>query len=266
LYFSIIYDNTGKIMMKIPNFAVFEGGDGSGTTTQLNLLARRFSGGGEKRPAQGRAVENTAYARHAENAAVPGKGKRSSGRRTRRGPVFFPTCEPTGGPVGKLIRSALRKEIALLPETLARLFAADRAEHLYTAGGVLDRARRGELVVCDRYILSSLVYQGLECGEELPRALNASFPLPEQILFFDVDPQIAAERLRGRSSLELYEYREFQEKARERYRALVPLFRDQGVIVEVIDAARPLDEVAETVWRALRNMPILGEGGGNLKA
>jgi dTMP kinase len=206
----------------IPNFAVFEGGDGSGTTTQLGLLERRLAGGG---------------------------------------PAFFPTFEPTGGPVGRVIRSALRKEIVLQPETLARLFAADRTEHLYAAGGVLERAGRGELAVSDRYVLSSLVYQGLECGEELPQALNAAFPAPELLVFFDLDPRIAAERIRDRPSLELYEYLEFQEKVRERYLALLPAFRDQGVMVEVIDASRPPEEAAESVWRALRKMPILGGGG-----
>jgi thymidylate kinase len=79
-----------------------------------------------------------------------------------------------------------------------------------------------------------------------------------------VDPAIAAERLRGRPSLELYEYREFQEKVWERYRALVPVFTDAGVRVEMIDASRPPEEVAESVWRALGKMPILRdreEGG-----
>jgi dTMP kinase len=235
-------------MKIIPNFAVFEGGDGSGTTTQMGLLERRFAGG--KRPGRGREAENTAPAGGEENAAVRATG-----------PVFFPTFEPTGGPVGRIIRSALRKEIALLPETLARLFAADRTEHLYASGGVLERAGRGELVVSDRYVLSSLVYQGLECGEELPRALNAAFPAPEMILFFDLDPRIAAERIRGRPSLEIYEYLEFQEKVRDRYRALLPAFRDRGAAVELIDASRPPEETAELVWRALRKMPILGEGG-----
>jgi dTMP kinase len=212
-------------MKIIPNFAVFEGGDGSGTSTQLGLLERRFATG--------------------------------AGGATA-GPVFYPTFEPTGGTVGKIIRAALRKEITLLPETLARLFAADRTEHLYGPGGVLERAGRGEMVVSDRYVPSSLVYQGLECGDELPRTLNAPFPAPELILFFDIDPAVAAERLRNRPSLDIYEYREFQEKVRERYRALVPVLEDAGVRVELIDASRSPEEVAESVWRALGKMPIMG--------
>jgi dTMP kinase len=206
----------------IQNFVVFEGGDGSGTTTQLSLLEKRLAG------------------------ALPG-------------PVFYPTFEPTGGPVGKLVRSALKKEISLLPETLARLFAADRAEHLFAPGGVLDRCRQGELVVSDRYVLSSLVYQGIECGDELPRALNAPFPLPELLFFFDVDPEIAQGRLQNRPVREIYEYPEFQRKVREKYRALLGEYEKAGVRVERIDAAKSAGDAAEDVWRALKKMPILRE-------
>ncbi|MDR0624278.1 MAG: dTMP kinase, partial [Treponema sp.] len=175
-------------------------------------------------------------------------------------PVFHPTFEPTGGPVGKIIRAALRNDPPLLPETLARLFAADRGEHLYGPGGILERTGRGELVASDRYVLSSLAYQGIACGEELPRTLNAPFPFPELLLFFDLDPRIAVERLQNRPALEIYEYRDFQEKVRARCHALLPAFQSAGVRVEVIDASRTVEAVAESVWRAVENMPILKQG------
>jgi dTMP kinase len=203
------------------NFAVFEGGDGSGTTTQLSLLERRLGG---------------------------------------QGVVFYPTCEPTPGPVGALIRSALKKEISLRPETLARLFAADRTEHLYESNGVVERCKQGELVISDRYALSSLVYQGIECGDALPRALNAGFPLPELLIFFDLDPQIALERLKNRSGLEIYEYLEFQQKAREKYRSLLDEYRQAGAQVEIIDASQNPETVAAEVWRAILKMPIMQRG------
>jgi dTMP kinase len=203
------------------NFAVFEGGDGSGTTTQLALLEARF-----------RSLPEGA-------------------------PALHPTCEPTAGPVGAVIRSALKKEIALCPETLARLFAADRTEHLYAPGGVLERCRRGELVVSDRYAPSSLAYQGITCGDGLPRILNASFPVPELLLFFDVDPEIARNRLRNRSALELYEYLEFQQKVRQKYRSLLDEYRNAGVWVETVDATQSPEEVAKAVWSAVGRMPIM---------
>ncbi|MDR0730088.1 MAG: dTMP kinase [Treponema sp.] len=203
------------------NFAVLEGVDGSGTSTQMELLKRRFR--------------------------TPGAGL----------PPLYATAEPTGGETGRLIRRALKGEAALLGETLARLFAADRGEHLSGAGGIVERAGRGELVICDRYIPSSLVYQGLECGEELPRTLNSPFPVPELILFFDLDPRIAAERIQDRKEHEIYEYLEFQIKVRRRYLGLLPVFRSEGSAVVQIDASRSVEEVAEQLWAALKNMPIM---------
>jgi len=206
----------------LANFAVFEGGDGSGTSTQLALLGDKFA---RSRP---------------------------------RGPAFFPTAEPTAGNIGRLIRSALKNDPALRPDTLARLFAADRGEHLYAPNGIAERCKRGELVVCDRYVPSSLVYQGIECGEDLPRSLNLPFPAPELLLFFDLDPEIALERLNSRPSLEIYERLEFQKKVRERYRALLGEYRDAGVRAEIIDASQSVEKVAEEVWRQVSKMPILG--------
>ncbi|MDR2028636.1 MAG: dTMP kinase [Treponema sp.] len=214
-------------MIIIQNFIVLEGNDGSGTSTQLALIRRRFD---------------------APGASLP---------------LLYNTCEPTGGPIGVLIRKALGGELSLQGETLARLFAADRHEHLYGEGGIIGRARRGELVISDRYVLSSLVYQGITCGEELPRALNAGFPLPEALLYFDVDPELALKRMEKRPSRDIYEYPDFQRAVRERYGALLPWYADQGVRVHSIDASMPQEEVAEAVWRVLENLPIVK--GMNLK-
>ena len=205
------------------NFVVLEGIDGSGTSTQMELLKGRFG------------------SRDSEGGM----------------PVLYATAEPGAGELGRLIRRTLRGELPLLPETLARLFAADRGEHLYGPGGVVERAGRGELVVCDRYVPSSLVYQGLECGEELPRTLNSPFPAPELIVFFDLDPRIAAERIRGRKEREIYEYLDFQIRVRDRYLSLLPGLRAQGSAVAQIDASRNQAEVAGQLWAALENLPIL---------
>jgi dTMP kinase len=173
-------------------------------------------------------------------------------------PALYATAEPTGGELGRLIRRALKGDLTLQPETLARLFAADRGEHLYGGEGIAERAGRGELVVCDRYVPSSLVYQGLECGEELPRTLNSSFPAPQLIIFFDLDPHIAAERIRKRKDRDIYEYLEFQIKVRDRYRSLLPVFQAQGSAVVCLDASRRPEEAAGELWAALETMPVLG--------
>jgi len=206
------------MMEIIPNFVVLEGGDGSGTTTQLTILSNRLKN-----------IER---------------------------PIIFPTFEPTDGKIGKLIRSALKKEIFLRPETLAMLFSADRNEHLNGQDGILARINLGELAVSDRYVLSSLVYQGIECGDELPTLLNSRFPAPELTIFLDIEPEIAIERMKNRDSLEIYEYVEFQEKVRQKYKSAIALYRENGAKVEIIDASKTAAEVADRVWSILSVMPI----------
>jgi dTMP kinase len=188
---------------------------------------------------------------------------RLTGRCTQDTPLppFYGTFEPTDGPVGRLIRSVLKGEIFLEPATTARLFAADRNEHLYGKDGIAGRCKKGGLVVSDRYTLSSLVYQGITCGEELPRKLNGDFPFPELLLFFDLDPKLALERLKTRDGQDIYEYLEFQIKVRERYRALLPVYAETGVRVECIDASAEIGDVAEAVWRAVQKMPIISRTG-----
>jgi dTMP kinase len=202
----------------IPNFVVFEGGDGSGTTTQLSMLQERLKN-----------IDK---------------------------PVFFPTFEPTDGKMGKILRSALKKEMILTPETLAMLFSADRNEHLHGSDGILARVNRGELVVSDRYVLSSLVYQGIECGDELPNVLNYGFGAPELTIFFDIAPETAINRMSKRGSLEIYEYLEFQQKVRQKYNSAIDNYKKNGARVEVIDSSKTIAEVADQVWSIISGMPI----------
>ena len=197
----------------LQNFAVLEGLDGSGTTTQLSILDISL-------------------------------------------PPLYKTFEPTDGIIGKLIRSALKKETIFEPETMAMLFAADRHEHLYAENGIVDRCKRGELVISDRYMLSSLVYQGISCGEELPKRLNIAFPNPELLIFLDIDPTQAQDRIKGRSQKEIYENLDFQVLVYKRYKKLLPQFCERGVRVEIINAGLPVSEVAALVWAAVQKMPI----------
>jgi len=202
----------------ISNFAALEGGDGSGTTTQMSMLTERL--------------------------------------KNSQKPIFFPTFEPTDREIGKMLRAVLKKEITVLPRTLAMLFAADRNEHLYGPDGILHRAKKGELVVSDRYVLSSLVYQGIECGDELPKALNSPFPAPEITIFLDIKPEIALERMKNRDTVEIYEYLDFQKKVYEKYLSVLETYGKAGGKVEIIDASKAPSEVADRVWSIITQMPI----------
>jgi len=206
----------------LKNFVAFEGLDGSGTSTQIGILEDFL------------------------------KNRFSL-------PLTYRTFEPTNGSIGKLIRSALRKEITFTPKTIAMLFAADRNEHIYGPDGIEEHCNRGELVISDRYLPSSLVYQGITCGEDFPALINQDFPGPELLLFFDIDPDTAIKRIAGREHIEIYEYLEFQILVRERYKTLLPRLSGQGVRVETIDASLPPEEVAKEVWEAVKKMPIMSK-------
>jgi len=222
--------------MILNNFAVIEGCDGSGTTTQLMLLTKRFEA--------------------AANARCSGTDKQKA--RCCTLPPFYATSEPTKTEVGLLVRRILEGAAAVQKETLARLFAADRGEHLYGPEGIAERCERGTLVVSDRYTPSSLVYQGLECGRELPETLNAAFPLPELLVYLDVDTETAMGRIGGRDrKREIYERLDFQARVREAYLELLPVYEKAGVRVVRQDGLVPPEEAAQGIWRALEKMPIM---------
>ena len=206
----------------LKNFVVFEGIDGSGTTTQLKLLEDKI-----KPP-------------------LP----------------FYRTYEPTDSIIGKIIRSGLRKEADFDPKTLAYLFAADRNEHIFGENGVAKRCNAGTLVVSDRYFPSSLVYQGLSCGKELPELLNRHFPLPELLFFFDIDPKIAEERMTDRPFKEIFEYLDFQKEARALYKEVLHKLSLEGTKLIIIDASLPVEEIALLVWKEMEKMPIFNISNG----
>jgi len=198
------------------NFIVFEGVDGSGTSTQLELLGQRL---------------------------------REAGVRASL------SAEPTQGPIGRLIREAIAGRTPLEAESVARLFAADRGEHLYGKGGIRETLEAGGLAISDRYIFSSLAYQGITCGDELPAALNAPFPLPELLLFFDIRPELSLARLAGRGERDIYENASFQARVDQAYRGVIAAYQGRGMRIAVIDASQSVDAVHEAVWQAL--LPML---------
>ena len=194
----------------LKNFYVLEGLDGSGTTSQLHLLLKHF-----------------------ESSGVPAAG----------------TWEPSDLPVGLLIRRILRKEVEVEPETLARLFATDRFEHLYNRReGITSLIARGRKVICDRYLFSSLAYQSLGCGFETVLELNR-FPLPEKLFFIDVPPEICRQRRHSRDMEELFEDMTFQEQLLANYRKSLEHFSDSGMEIHIIDGTLSREEVFNSIVR-----------------
>jgi dTMP kinase len=193
-------------------FIVLEGVDGAGTTTQLAAIDAALS-----------------------SAGIP----------------HWTTAEPTGSPLGALCRKILGGELAAAPPTVAHLFAADRCEHIHGQGGILERLGRGEAVVCDRYVLSSIAYQGAACGLDLPLRLNRDFPLPSLLIYFDIEPAVSMARIGSRERREIYELLPFQERVRAAYEEGLELFADESMKILRVDAGLPAAEVSRVVLGAV---------------
>jgi dTMP kinase len=196
----------------LPRFIVLEGVDGAGTTTQLKCIDKALADSGL---------------------------------------AHWTTFEPTNLSAGLLIRRILGGELSAAPGTVAHLFAADRHEHIFGTGGILEHLGSGDAVICDRYIFSSLAYQTVACGSELPIALNRFFPLPGLLLYFDVHPEISMNRIRLRTSRDIYEELPIQEQVRTAYEDAMAGFADSAMRVVRIDASLPLSDVSRLVLDAV---------------
>ncbi|MBU8897461.1 dTMP kinase [Corallococcus sp. H22C18031201] len=201
-------------------FIVLEGLDGAGTTTQTERIASVL---------------------------------RSEGH-----PVVT-TREPSDGPLGTLIRQALTGRLGmprgagpLASETLALLYAADRTDHLKAR--VLPALDEGKVVLSDRYVLSSLAYQGASLPMAWVETVNAYAVPPDLTLFVGVAPEVAARRraLRG-GPAELFEADEAQRRIARQYLAAIRRRQKRERIVR-IDGELSVEAVTEASLAEIRKV------------
>ena len=168
---------------------------------------------------------------------------------------FFQTAEPTSLETGKFLRRMLGGEFSVDEKTNSFLFAADRAEHLYGKNGIIEQINNGKTVISDRYLFSSLAYQSISCGEELPKLLNSAFPLPEILFFFEIDPEISLKRVDSRNEKkEIYEKIETQKKIALEYEKIISEYENNpscGMKIIRIDATKSIEEISETISKII---------------
>ena len=168
---------------------------------------------------------------------------------------FFQTAEPTSLETGKFLRRMLGGEFSVDEKTNSFLFAADRAEHLYGKNGIIEQINNGKTVISDRYFFSSLAYQSISCGEELPKLLNSTFPLPEILFFFEIDPEISLKRVDSRNEKkEIYEKIETQKKIAMEYEKIISEYENNpscGMKIIRIDAAKSIEEISDTISKII---------------
>jgi dTMP kinase len=164
--------------------------------------------------------------------------------RKSNGAVY--TAEPSRGKIGAFIRkSCLYGEKRLSSVVEALLFAADRLEHVENE--VLPALRQGRLVVSDRYVYSSLAYQGaVGLSLDWIEKINAHALRADLAIFLDVDPQIVMRRLKPTRSL--MENMETQQKVRGVYLN----FAEKGDLIR-IDGNKSQAEVSADLLRVVLN-------------
>jgi dTMP kinase len=163
------------------------------------------------------------------------------------------TREPGGTPLGEEVRQLLLEGVEMSPWAEAALFAAARAE--LAARVIAPALVAGKDVVCDRYVDSSLAYQGIarELGVERVLELNLVATdglLPDRTFLVLVDPEVAAARSPRADRIER-EGDAFQRRVDEAYRSLAQMFPER---ITTVDGNRPADEVAEEIRGRLRDL------------
>ena len=195
-------------------FVVFEGGDGAGKSTQVKQLTEKL---------------------------------------TKLNETVVLTCEPGGTELGKKIREILldQNEFEVSPRMEALLFAADRSINMSQI--IKPALEKGNVVIADRHIDSSIAYQGVGRGlgaqtiEEISRWAVQGI-VPDLTVLLDVDANTGQSRLQTKDRLDR-ESNDFHTKVNQAFRDLAKANPDRYI---VIDAAKPVEEISDLVFNAYK--------------
>ena len=167
------------------------------------------------------------------------------------------TREPGGTSISEQIREVIldKRNTLMDPRTEALLYAASRRQHLVEK--IWPSLKEGKIVFCDRYLDSSLAYQGYARGLGIDEILKVNDyategTFPDITLLFDIDPELGLERINKNKDREVnrldVEKLSFHKKVREGYLLLSKKFPQRYIIV---DASKPLEEVANQVFEEI---------------
>lgn len=197
-------------------FIALEGIDGSGTTTQAQKISQALE---------------------------------ARGFRVHR------TAQPSAGQLGKLARQMLGEHDTQLPHrahTLALTFAGDRLDHYDR--DIAPALSQGKVVICDRYLLSSWVYQSLDLPFPWVQAINQFAPWPDLTLLLDLDADKAHARVKARQGAEeIYDRLELQRTLAQSYRQMADMPQAKGV--ERINADAGIEDLCETLLQRILAHP-----------
>lgn len=196
--------------MKKGLFIVFEGPDGAGKTTILEKVHNELKS---------------------------------------RGVKCISTREPGGIVISEKIRNIIldKENITMDGRTEALLYAAARRQHLVEK--VIPALEEGTMVLCDRFVLSSLAYQGFARGIGIDEVMSINeFAIdgymPDMTIYFDINPEAAMKRIMSNSDREInrldLESINFHNKVQEGYKKIISSY---GYNIKEVDGEKSVDEV-----------------------
>lgn len=194
------------------HFIVLEGIDGSGTSTQAELLKNYFISQQQKA-------------------------------------VISP--EPSNGKIGKLLREFLSTKDLFnssekYDQQMAYLFAADRFYHLYNdIDGVYKLISENVNVISTRYYFSSLAYNSKSSKDfDFVWSLNQRFPPPDLVIYIDIPVKLALERISDRPFKEIYETQSKLEQVKANFDHIFANYKDKILIV---DGSKSKEEIHQNI-------------------
>ena len=198
-------------------FIAFEGIDGSGKSTQINLLKKRL---------------------------------------LREKIKCYTTCEPTDSPIGSLIHQIMTGRVQSDNKVVAALFVADRLDHLLNpTNGIYAKIMDGISVISDRYYFSSYAYQSVDMPMDWVIEANsqsAEILRPSVTVFIDVKPDEAMKRIaQTRSHTELFETRDRLIAVREKYFEAFERLRDVENIL-IVDGEKEEHILEAEIWEKIK--------------
>lgn len=205
--------------IKKGKFIVFEGLDGSGKGTQINLLIREIK---------------------------------------KNGHAVFQTAEPTFSSVGGIIRDTLVGLHKRDAYELSALFLADRIAHnINPINGIKQFIDKGIDVVCDRYYYSSFAYQGTDADLEWVMKSNLDcreILKPDICIFLDADTECCDNRIKNnRFEREMYENKSALERIRKRFFDVFEILKDTENI-KIVNSARPIGEISADIIKIYNSL------------
>ena len=205
-----------KLLVNKGKFIAFEGIDGSGKSTQIQLLADKMK---------------------------------------KAGIYYYTTMEPTDSPIGSLIHQIMTGRIKTDNKVIAALFVADRLDHLLNdVNGIVSKIAEGTTVITDRYYFSSYAYHSIDLPMDWVIQANEQSKIilqPTVTIFIDVNPDVAIERIaKNRAHQELFEKKSRLVKVKEKYLEAFEKMKDTENVI-IIDGNRVPDVIADDIWERI---------------